>query len=40
MLFRHLSFWSALVGAGTLLVAPLAVAEGLKPGKACKADLE
>jgi hypothetical protein len=37
---RHRFRWSALLGAGALLAAPLAFAEGLQPGKACKADLE
>ena len=37
---RHRSTWPALLGAGVLLAAPLVVAQGLEPGKACKADLE
>jgi len=32
------SLWSALLGAGVLLAAPVALAEPT-PGKACKADL-
>ena len=36
----HRFRWSALLVAGALLVAPLAFAQGLQPGKACKADLE
>jgi hypothetical protein len=36
---RHRN-WSALLGAGVLLAAPLAFAQGIEPGKACKADLE
>ena len=37
---RHRSTWPALLGAGVLLAAPLVFAQGLEPGKACKADLE
>lgn len=37
---RHRSFWPALLGAGTLLAAPLVLAQGIEPGKPCKADLE
>ena len=40
MSFRDRSFWSALVGAGTLLATPIVLAQGIEPGKACKADLE
>lgn len=40
MLSRHRSVWSVLLGAGLMLAAPLAFAEGMEPGKACKADLE
>jgi len=36
----HRSFWSALLGAGVVLAAPVAFAQGLEPGKACKADLD
>ena len=35
----HRSFWSALLGAGVVLAAPAVFAQGLEPGKACKADL-
>ena len=37
---RHRSTWPALLGAGVLLAAPLVFAQGVEPGKACKADLE
>ena len=37
---HHRSTWSALLGASFLLAAPVALADGLQPGKACKADLE
>lgn len=37
---RHSFRWPALLCAGVLLAAPLAFAQGLQPGKACKADLE
>jgi Cysteine rich repeat len=37
---HHPFRWSALLGAGVLLATPLAFAQGLVPGKACKADLE
>jgi hypothetical protein len=37
---RRRSLTSALLGAGALLVASPAFAQGLEPGKACKADLE
>ncbi|HEY1907659.1 MAG TPA: cysteine rich repeat-containing protein [Myxococcaceae bacterium] len=37
---RRRSLWSALLGAGALLVASPVLAQGLQPGKACKADLE
>jgi hypothetical protein len=37
---RRWSHWCALLGAGTLLAALPAFAQGLQPGKACKADLE
>jgi hypothetical protein len=37
---RHRSTWPALLGAGVLRAGPLAFAQGLEPGKACKADLE
>ncbi|HZX43854.1 MAG TPA: cysteine rich repeat-containing protein [Myxococcaceae bacterium] len=40
MLSRHRSFRSALLGAATLLAAPLAFAQSSEPGKPCKADLE
>src|SRR5574338_973780 len=40
MSFRDRSFWSALLGAGPLLATPLVLAQGMEPGKACKADLE
>ncbi|HTS79541.1 MAG TPA: cysteine rich repeat-containing protein [Myxococcaceae bacterium] len=40
MFFRHRSTWSALLGAGALLAAPLALAQSSEPGKPCKADLE
>ncbi|HUM09449.1 MAG TPA: cysteine rich repeat-containing protein [Myxococcaceae bacterium] len=40
MLSRHLSWWSALVGSGVLLAAPVAFAQSSEPGKPCKADLE
>jgi hypothetical protein len=40
MLSRHVSFWSALVCSGALLVGLPAFAKGLEPGKACKADLD
>jgi Cysteine rich repeat len=40
MWFRHRSICSALLGAGALLVASPVLAEGVQPGKACKADLE
>ena len=40
MLSRHVSFWSALVCSGALLVGLTAFAKGLEPGKACKADLD
>jgi hypothetical protein len=33
------SFWSALVGVATLLVAPLALAQS-EPGKPCRADVK
>jgi len=33
------TFWSALVGAVTLLAAPLAFAQG-EPGKPCQADVK
>jgi len=33
-------FWLPLLGAGALLVASPALAQGLQPGKACKADLD
>lgn len=36
----HRSFWSALLGAGALLTATVAFAQGMQPGKACKADLD
>jgi hypothetical protein len=36
----HPSCWSALLGAGVLLAAPVVFAQGLQPGKACKADLD
>ena len=35
----HGSFCSALLGAGVVLAAPAVFAQGLEPGKACKADL-
>ena len=37
---RHRSIWSALLGAGFLLCTPVVLAQGLEPGKPCKADLE
>jgi len=33
-------FWLPLLGAGVVLAAPAVFAQGLEPGKACKADLE
>ena len=36
---RHRSLWSALLGAGVLLAASVALAEPVA-GKACKADLD
>jgi cysteine rich repeat protein len=33
-------FWLPLLGAGALLVASPVSAQGLQPGKACKADLD
>ncbi|HZJ55728.1 MAG TPA: cysteine rich repeat-containing protein [Myxococcaceae bacterium] len=36
---RHRSLWSTLLGAGFLLATPLVFAQGLEPGKPCKADL-
>ncbi len=40
MSFRHRSSWPALLGAAVVLTAPVAFAEGMAPGKACKADLD
>ena len=37
---RHRSTLPALLGAGVLLAGPLVFAQGVEPGKACKADLE
>jgi len=39
MVSRHRSSLSVLVGAVTVLVAPLAFAQSSEPGKPCKADL-
>jgi hypothetical protein len=36
----HRSFCAALLGAGALLTAPVAFAQSVEPGKACKADLD
>ena len=36
----HRSVWSALLGVAILLTASGAFAEGMAPGKACKADLD